>query len=60
MSALEHRVQLFQDLVSKGLYYRIKNFNLDFIKERFRKGNGKFLKPTKWETINYIEGWCFY
>jgi hypothetical protein len=60
LSPLEHRVQLFQELVSKGLYYRIKNFNLDLIKIRFRKGKGKFLKPEPWEMRNYQENFCFY
>ncbi len=60
MSALEQRVLRFQELITKGKYYRIMNFNLDLIRIRFRKGNGKFLKPEKWEMRNYEENFCFY
>jgi len=60
MRALEHRVLRFQDLIAKGKYYRIMNFNLDLIRIRFRKGNGKFSKPNPWEMRNYEENFCFY
>ncbi len=60
MSALEQRIKLFQELIQKGYYYRLKNFNLDLIRLRFRKGNGKFLKPEPWEMRNYQENFCFY
>jgi hypothetical protein len=60
MSALEQRIKLFQELIQKGYYYRLKNFNLDLIRIRFRKGNGKFLKPESWEIRNYEENFCFY
>ncbi len=60
MTPLEHRVRLFQELIQKGEYFSIKNFNLDFIKERFRKGKGTYLKPQKWEVINYLENRAFY
>ncbi len=60
MSALEQRVLRFQELITKGKYYRIMNFNLDLIRIRFRKGNGKFLKPDLWEMRNYEENFCFY
>jgi hypothetical protein len=60
MSPLEHRVLRFQELITKGKYYRIMNFNLDLIRIRFRKGKGKFLKPEPWEMRNYEENFCFY
>jgi hypothetical protein len=60
MTALEKRVLRFQDLITKGKYYCIMNFNLDIIRIRFRKGNGKFLKPEAWEIRNYQENFCFY
>ncbi len=60
LSPLDYRIQLFQELIQKGFYYRLKNFNLDLIKIRFRKGKGKFLKPEPWEMRNYQENFCFY
>ncbi len=60
LSPLDYRIQLFQELIQKGFYYRLKNFNLDLIKIRFRKGKGKFLKPEAWEMRNYEENFCFY
>jgi hypothetical protein len=60
LSPLEHRVLRFQELITKGKYYRIMNFNLDLIRIRFRKGNGKFLKSEPWEIRNYEENFCFY
>jgi hypothetical protein len=60
LSPLEHRILRFQDLISKGKYYRIMNFNLDIIRIQFRKGKGKFLKPEEWEIRNYEENFCFY
>jgi hypothetical protein len=60
LSPLEYRIQLFQELISKGKYYRLKNFNLDLIRLRFRKGKGKFLKPEPWEMRNYEESFVFY
>jgi hypothetical protein len=60
MSPLETRILRFQELVSKGKYYQIMNFNLDLIRILFRKGNGKFLKPEEWEMRNYEENFCFY
>lgn len=60
MSPLEHRIKLFQELILKGIYYRIMNFNLDLIRIRFQKGNGKFLKPEYWEIRNYKENFCLY
>ena len=60
MISLDHRILRFQDLIAKGIYYRIMNFNLDLIRIRFRKGNGKFIKPESWEMRNYEENFCFY
>jgi len=60
MTPIEHRIKLFQELVKKGIYYRIKNFNLDIIVLQFRKGKGKFLKPDAWEIENYEENFGFY
>ncbi len=60
LSPLDYRIQLFQELIQKGFYYRLKNFNLDLIKIRFRKGKGKFLKPEPWEMRNYKENFVFY
>ncbi len=60
LSPLEQRVLRFQELITKGKYYRIMNFNLDLIRIRFRKGSGKFLKPEPWEIRNYEENWGFY
>jgi hypothetical protein len=60
-NALEHRVARFQYLINEhDIYYRIMNFNLDIILDRFRKGNGKYINPQKWEIINYLDGTWFY
>jgi hypothetical protein len=61
MSPLEYRIALFQSLINDhDKYYRIMNFNLDIILDRFRKGNGKYIKPTKRDIINYLDLTWFY
>ncbi len=60
MISLDHRILRFQDLIAKGKYYQIMNLNLDLIRIRFRKGNGKFLKPEPWEMLKYEKNFCFY
>jgi hypothetical protein len=35
-TALDHRIDRFQELIAKGVYYRIMNYNLDLIR-RFRR-----------------------
>lgn len=61
MSPLEYRIARFQSLINDhDIYYRIMNFNLDIILDRFRKGNGKYLKLTKREFTNYLDLTWFY
>lgn len=60
MSLLEYRIQHFQNLINKGRYYRIMNWNLSLIRKCFRKGNGKFLKPTKWNIVQHKEDYCLF
>ena len=60
MHPLEHRVRLFQELVDKGKYYRIMNWNLALICKCFWKGRGKFIKPEPWEIRNHYENFCFF
>jgi hypothetical protein len=52
---IEERVRLFQDLIAKGIYYRIMNWNLYVIRRSFREGGGKFKKPEDWQVRNYRE-----
>ena len=55
MTPLDHRVLRFQELISKGKYYRIMNWNLGLIQQCFWKGKGVFVKPNQWEIRNHIE-----
>ena len=32
-SAIDHRIDLFRELIERGVYYRIKNYNLDLLKK---------------------------
>lgn len=60
MNPLEHRVKRFQELVDKGKYYRIMNWNLALLRQCFRKGKGKFVKPEPWEILNHYENFGFF
>lgn len=61
LTPLENRIARFQSLINDhDKYYRIMNFNLDIIRDRFRKGNGNYLKPTKKDIINYFDLTWFY
>jgi hypothetical protein len=52
---IEERVRRFQDLIAKGTYYRIMNWNLYVLRRSFWAGGGKFKKPDVWEVRNYRE-----
>lgn len=60
MNLLEHRIIRFQELIEKGRYYRIMNWNLALLRKCFWKGRGKFMKPDYWEIKNHYENFCFY
>lgn len=60
MNPLEYRIKRFQELVDKGKYYRIMNWNLALIRKCFWKGRGKFVKPEPWEILNHYENFSFY
>jgi hypothetical protein len=60
MNSYEQRIIRFQELIAKGEYYRIMNWNLALIQKCFWKGNGKFSKPNCLEIENHIENFCFY
>jgi hypothetical protein len=60
MSPIDYRIKLFQDLIAKGKYYQIMNWNLELIRQCFWKGGGKFKKPDKWEIRNHYDHFCFY
>ena len=60
MDLIDYRICRFQDLISKGKYYRIMNWNLALIRKCFWKGRGKFIKPKKWEIRNHSEDFVFF
>lgn len=60
MMPLDYRIKRFQDLIAKGKYYRIMNWNLSLIRKCFWKGNGKFIKPDRCEIRNHCEDFGFF
>ena len=60
MNLIDYRIKHFQELIKKGEYYRIMNWNLALIRRCFWKGHGKFIKPDRREIINHIEDFCFF
>lgn len=60
MNPIDCRICHFQELIDKGRYYRIMNWNLVLIRKCFWKGQGKFIKPNYWEIRNHYEGFCFF
>lgn len=60
LSPLDYRIKRFQDLIAKGKYYRIMNWNLGLIQQCFWKGKGVFVKPNMWEIRNHTENFSFY
>jgi hypothetical protein len=56
---LEYRIQRFQELVKKGVYYRIMTWNIDIIMYFTYHNSGKFKRPTHKEAIWKVPG-CFY
>jgi hypothetical protein len=59
-SPLEYRVARFQELLTYGKYYRIMNWNLGLLVWCFRKGRGKFSKPTMLDIMRHEENFSFY
>ncbi len=57
---IEYRISRFQELVAKGGYYSIMNWNLHILRLSFRNGHGTFKKPTFYEIRNYIEDYAFW
>lgn len=60
MNPVDYRIKHFQELILKGKYYRIMNWNLALIRRCFWKGNGKFIKPERWEIMNHYEDYSFF
>lgn len=50
-SPIEYRISRARELLEKGKYYLIKNYNLFIICSQFK--NGKFILPTKKEMFRY-------
>lgn len=53
MSAIEHRIQRTRELLEKGKYYFIMDYNIFIIKKHSR--SGKFIMPSKCEMYMYEE-----
>ena len=53
MSAIEHRIERTRELLEKGKYYIIMDYNI-FIIHRHSRG-GKFTMPSKREMYRYEE-----
>jgi hypothetical protein len=60
MNPIDYRIKRFQELIDKGKYYRIMNWNLVLIRKCFWKGNGKFIKPDQRELLNHYEDFGFF
>lgn len=54
-SAIDHRIDLFRELIERGVYYRIMNFNLDLLKRHGPK------EVRKYATLGEMDWtFCFY
>jgi len=60
MTPIENRIQRFQELVAKGKYYKLMNFNLYILRMCSKKGRGKFMALNASEYMNYEEDINFY